>query len=491
METAAELAAPAGLTEASPATSIAQKQHVVEIPASVLALGSDDIKHFQETMPEPCSRPTESFLECLNDILISWIRQDNAVDIAAPLGSFLHASLERIIVSSQIGLSDSPKATSAGVFDSMLDQVLSESPELFVPFLKAMYTRDVTIAFRLLAFCCSRSDSKSLETALAPYVAFVEAIGGNLTQNIVKDLTLSQQIDDARAQACAFLDKPLPPTSKDEMDAVSATVLFLCPYLFVHMEHPFLSKLMARSEALVQLLLGLVTPTTLNALCIRVATHEFSIFKSRLANIVLSSLQWSSWEQYGMWDLVVVELQAGRSTATEKNMMAAARKVLACVNPKESPETMTGLLKCLIHFRPDTSVLQSVFKLSDAYDAFPLAVLACWMDKFPDVVTDYVRGTLEKAAAMGERSKDPAVADMLRKLDRLQAQHSSRLAADTEAAQSPEIAVLRDEGVAAAMRTVLHRQDGTASASNLPALDAAFSEEEPPPHKKPRLSGDN
>ncbi|KAG7393227.1 Integrator complex subunit 3 [Phytophthora pseudosyringae] len=473
-----------------PAATISPKPYAVDIPESIMALGGDDIKHFQQTMPEPCTRPTESFLECLNDILISWIRQDNAVEIAAPLGSFLYASLERIIVSSRVGLSDSPKATSAGVFDSMLDQVLSESSELFVPFLKAMYSRDVTISYRLLAFCCSRSNSKSPDVALGPYAAFVEAINGNLAQNILKDLTLSQQIDDARAQACAMLGKQVPATvSNDEVDAVSATTLFVSPYLFANMEHPFLSKLMGRSEALVQLLLGLVTPAMLNALCTRVVMREFAIFKNRLANIVLSSLQWTSWEQYGMWDLVVAELQSRRSAAAEKNMMAAARKVLACVNPKESSETMTGLLKCLIHFSPDDSVLQSVFKLPDTYDDFPFAVLACWMDKFPDVVTIQVRSSLENASDL---SKDKALAELVRKLDHLQEIRSRSVSSSgAEASKtSGQIAVLKDEGILAALKKLLHRPADASAATNYHSLRALLFDEEPP-HKKPRLAGDN
>ncbi|GMF13999.1 unnamed protein product [Phytophthora lilii] len=470
------------LAAAAPPAILSQKKPAVDVPESVMALGGDDIKHFLEAMPEPCSRPTESFLECLNDILISWIRQDNAVEIAAPLGSFLHASLERIIVSSRIALSDSPKATSAGVFDSMLDQVLSESPELFVPFLKAMYARDVTISYRLLAFCCSRSDTKSPEVALGPYAALVEAIGSSLAQNILKDLNLSQQIDDARAQACALLGKPSPSSaSKDEMEAVSATALFVCPYLFANMDHPFLAKLMGRSEALVQLLLALVTPAMLNALCTRVVMREFAVFKNRLANIVLSSLQWTSWEQYGMWDLVVAELQSARSAAAEKNMMAAARKVLACVNPKESPETMTGLLKCLIHFSPDTSVLQSVFKLPDTYDDFPFAVLACWVDKFPDVVTSHVRSSLESAGD-ADLSKDKSLAEFIRKVDHLQ-----DLRRRSNGSDATVIAVLKNQSVVSALKKLLHRAD---SSSDFHALRAVLFDEEPP-HKKPRLAGDN
>ncbi|ETL92007.1 hypothetical protein L917_09554 [Phytophthora nicotianae] len=482
VDTSTEMATPNDAT-ALP-TVISPKQPAVEIPDSILVLGRDDIKHFQQSLPVPCTRPTESFLECLNDILISWIRQSNAVEIAAPLGSFLHASLEKIIVSSRIALSDAPKATSAGVFDSMLDQVLSESSELFVPFLKAMYARDVTISYRLLAFCCSRSDSKSPDVALGPYATFVDAIGGNVAQNILKDLNLSQQIDDARVQACALMDKQLPPAvSNDEMDAVSATALVVCPYLFANMKHPFLSKLMGRGEALVQLLLGLVTPAMLNALCTRVVMREFAMFKSRLANIVLSSLQWTSWEQYGMWDLVVAELQSGRSATAEKTMMAAARKMLACVNPKESPETMTGLLKCLIHFSPDASVLQSVFKLPETYEDFPFALLACWMDKFPDVVTSHVRSSLENA---DDLDKDKALAELVRKLDHLQDLRSRNVAANSAEEQ---IAVLKDEKVLSALKNLLHRP-ADAPATNYHTLRALLFDEEPP-HKKQRLAGDN
>ncbi|KAI9987768.1 hypothetical protein PInf_023812 [Phytophthora infestans] len=456
-DTTTEMATPSDATALPTVTS--PKQPTLEIPDSILALGRGDIKHFQQILPEPCTRPTESFLECLNDILISWIRQSNAVEIAAPLGSFLYASLERIIVSSRIALNDSPKATCAGVLDSMLDQVLSESWELFVP------------------------GSKPPDVALGPYAAFVEAIGGNLAQNILKDLNLSQQIDDARVQACALLNKQLPPAApKDEMDAVSATALVVCPYLFANMKHPSLSKLMGRSEALVQLLLGLVTPAMLNALCTRVVMREFAVFKSRLANIVLSSLQWTSWEQYGMWDLVVAELQSGRSATAEKTMMAAARKVLACVNPKESPETMTGLLKCLIHFSPDESVLQSVFKLPDSYDDFPFAVLACWMDKFPDVVTGHVRSSLEN---VDDLSKDKTIAELVRKLNHLQDLHNRSVSSS-----DGQIAVLKDEYVLTALKKLLHRPADASEATDYQTLREILFDEEPP-HKKPRLAEEN
>ncbi|RQM18042.1 hypothetical protein DD237_001879 [Peronospora effusa] len=471
------------LASTAPATIISHKQPVVDIPECIIALGSDDIKHFQQSMPEPCSRPTESFLECLNDILISWIRQDNVVEVAAPMGSFLHASLERIIVSSRIALSDSPKVTSAGVFNLMLDQVVSEAVDIYVPFLKAMYARDVTISYRLLVFCCSRSSGKSPEVALGPYAAFIDAIGGDMTEHILKDLNLSQQIDDARAQACALLDKPMSVVgvSKNEMDALSATALFVCPYLFANMQHPFFSKLMTRSEALVQVLLGLVTPAMLNALCTRVVMCEFAIFKSRLANIVLSSLQWTSWEQYAMWDLVLAELQSGRSAIAEKNMMAAARKVLVCVNPKETPETMTGLLKCLIHFSPDDSVLQSVFKLSDAYDDFPFAVLTCWMEKFPDVVTTFVRTSLESIND-SDLFKDKTLSELVRKLDRLQELRSRN---DT----SEVIAVLQDESIISLLKKLLHQHcptDALSVVDTYQALRTVLFDEEPP-YKKTRL----
>lgn len=430
-EPSAEMSAPSVLIDASALGSA----KATNVPASLLVLGSEDFKNFQEMIPEPGSRPTEGFLECLNDILISWIRQPNAVDLAAPLGSYLHASLEKIIVSSKISLSDSPKATCAGVFDSMLDQVLSEPQEVFVPFLQAMYARDITISFRLLAFCCSRSgeSSKSVDTVLAPYVAFLDAIGGNLTQNVAKDLTLSQHIDDARALACSLVGTSATKASaaKDEVGAVEATVLFITPFLFAHMNHPSLGKLMARSETLVQLLLGFATPLMLHSLCTRLLLQEFAIFRHRLANVLLSSLQWTSWEQFGMWDLVLAEVQASHassSSSTEKNFMAAARKVLACINPKDNAETMNGLLKCLVHFKPDASVLQCIFKLSAAYEDFPLALLSCWIDKFPDVVRGYVVMVLKTA---GDNSSTKDVEEVLRKLERIQSRRAVHHVAGT------------------------------------------------------------
>ncbi|KAI9909478.1 hypothetical protein PsorP6_015202 [Peronosclerospora sorghi] len=80
-----------------------------------------------------------------------------------------------------------------------------------------------------------------------------------------------------------------------------------------------------------------------------------------------------------MWDLVIAELQSGCSATAEQGMMAAARKVLACVSPRETPETRTRLLKCLIHFCPDGSMLHNVLKILDAYDDFSFAIRTCWM----------------------------------------------------------------------------------------------------------------
>ncbi|CEG44698.1 Uncharacterized conserved protein [Plasmopara halstedii] len=477
VDSATELATSNDTTSLLPA--IFSKQVAVDIPEGILPLGRDDILHFQQTIPDPFTSPSENFMEYLNDILISWTRQSNAVIIAAPLGMFLHASLEQLIVSSRIAFSNAPDIPSLGVFDLILDQVLSESPELYVPFLKAMHARDVTISYRLLAFCCSRGNSKSLDVALAPYAAFCESIGGNMAQNLLKDLNLSQQVDDARSQACALLnDQYTLSESKDELDAVSGTALILCPYLFANMEHPILSKLMARSEGLVRLLLGIVTPSMLNALCTRVIMREFAIFKNRLANIVLSSLQWTSWEQYGMWDLVLAELLSGQSAAAEQTMMAATRKVLACVNPKENAETMTGLLKCLIHFCPDVSVLQSIFKLPDTYDDFPFAVLVCWMEKFPEVVTDYVRSSLENS---GNILNSKPLAELVRKLDHLQNLRNRSFSSE----QSGRIAVLKDETICVALKKLLH-QSGDAS-SSFRALNALLLDKEPP-NKKMRLN---
>lgn len=467
-------------------------KHPIDPPALVLELGRDDIKQFQDMMPEPCSRPTEGFLECLNDILISWIRHEKAAEIAAPLGEFVHSSLDRIILSSRISVTDSPKVTCGGIFDSILDQVISEPKELFVPFLKAMMERDVTISFRLLTFCCSRSLEKSPDAALAPYAAFVEALGSNVTQSIMKDLALAQQVDDARAHACAALDRTLPANGLiDEMDAVSAVVLVVAPYLFAHMEHSHLTKLASRSETLVQLVLVLSTPSTLNELCTRVTLGEFAVFRDRLANTLLSSLQWSSWEQYALWDLVVAEVQSSylSSSASEAQFTTASRKVLACVNPKEHTETMLGLLKCLPLFQPEASILQSVWKLSDAYGDFPLAVLACWIDRFLDIVAGDVQSRLGNA---GESNlTDPVAVAMLGKLDRLQARrHLQRAAGSAAKSSDSELTLLQNASVAGALRRLLEYGDCARAKSEWPALAAALLTDDEPPAKKQRIADD-
>ncbi|TMW62991.1 hypothetical protein Poli38472_005609 [Pythium oligandrum] len=469
-----------------------------DVPPSLLVLGHEEFRSLQETMPEPCSRPTERFLESLNDILISWIRQDNAIELASPLGSFLYSSLERIILSSKISMSEAPKATCAGVFDSMLDQVLSESPDLFLPFLQAMYARDVSIGFRILVFCCSHSENKGVETALSAYLAFVDAIGSNLPEQVMKDLTLCQHIDDARAHAIALLEKTSSDTSgpKDEMAAVDAAVLHILPYLFRHLDHPSLSKLLGRNEALIQLLLSSATPLTFQTICSRVVLQEFSILKNRLGSVLLASLSWSSWEQFVLWDLVIAEVQASHSPAAVKSLMTAARRVLACANPDQHVETLNGLLKCLLHFSPDASMLQTVFKLRDTFDEFALAVLSSWIDKFPEVVKNYMLVILQTG---NESTKD--VDEILHKLEHLQRKRGSHT-----------LSLLTDDVILSALRQIVQAQTYPTLAgflvappapatppqdmsspppppSSLSSPSTALGEE--PPTKKQRLLGDN
>ncbi|DBA03494.1 TPA: hypothetical protein N0F65_011395 [Lagenidium giganteum] len=450
------------------------------IPPKLAVLGADDFKNFQEMMPDPCTRPTEGFLESLNDILISWIRQSNALELAAPLGSFLHEALERIIVTSRVRISDTPKATCAGVLDSILDQVLSEPKDLYVPFLMGIHRRDSTIGFRLLAFCVTRSGTKPIETALAPYLALMEEIGGSLQASVPKDISLSQHIDDARIQACALLGKTATKAvndgDNDEASAVYVSTQSIIPYLLQNLDHSVLAPLQARCETLIQLLLSIATPSALNNLCSRIVLQEFALLQHRMANVLLSSLQWSSWEQYALWDLVVSEIQASNSPALTKNFMAAARKVLACVDPAEQTEAMNGLLKCLIHFSPDAAVLQCIFKLSPQYGTFPCAVLSCWMDKFPEVVKNYVLVIFQTAS---DGVKD--VREILAKLEQL---HALRAAAHVR-----ELALLKDDALVSTLRKLL-QQDSFAR--EFPSLTAAVSDDtsstEGPQLKKQRVA---
>ncbi|GLD95230.1 hypothetical protein PINS_up003872 [Pythium insidiosum] len=466
----------------------------IEIPPSLLVLGHEDFKSFQEMMPEPCTRPTEGFLESLNDILISWIRQDNAVALAPGLGAFLYASLERMVVSSKISMSDVPKATCASVFDSMLDQVLSEQQDLFVPFLQAMHSKDVSMGFRLLAFCCSRHDGKSVEATLSPYVAFVEAIGGNFAHNVLKDLSLSQHIDDARAQAIALLGKNENSHSpvKDEVGAVEAAVLYILPYLFRNLDHPSLAQLQSRGDGLTQLFVSLLTPTTFQTIAARIMLHEFSVVKNRLPSVLLSSLAWSSWEQYVIWDIVIVEIQSTNLPTAVKNVMAAARKVLACMQPEEHVESMNGLLKCLVQFSPDASMLQTTFKLSGAFDEFALAVLSNWIDRCPEVVKNYMLVILQTG---NESTKD--VNEILHKLEQLQSRRGSHT-----------LSILKDEAILSALRKIVQSQSfptissflvtspmaaatATAASSSSSSSSSSSASGLDPPTKKQRLLGDN
>jgi hypothetical protein len=170
-----------------------------------------------------------------------------------------------------------------------------------------------------------------------------------------------------------------------------------------------------------------------------------------------------------LWDLVIVETQAANSAAAVKGVMGAARKVLACVNPEEHAETINGLLKCLVHFTPDASMLQTMFKLQSPHDEFALAVLSNWVDKSTDAVKNYMLVILQTGSDM---SKDvDEILLMLEKLQRRRGGHT--------------VTLLKDEAVLSALRGVVKASEFPTLASFvvLPTLPST-----PPPPAPPSPS---
>ncbi|RHY81498.1 hypothetical protein DYB31_013432, partial [Aphanomyces astaci] len=188
--------------------------------------------------------------------------------------------------------------------------------------------------------------------------------------------------------------------------AVATTCLGVVPYLLEHAP----VACMPRLDALIRSLVSVAPPAVVAKLSMRLLLSEFSIFKDQTATVLLSSLHWNSWEQWGVWELLSAEWQAKHH---DKATVAALRKVLACLDPQTHGEALSGILRLLLQICPDMALLQCVLKLSDAFDPFPSSVLAIWSDKWLSSVQPLVVGLLHD-------TKDAAV-DVRRQLSKLPA----------------------------------------------------------------------
>ncbi|RHY13564.1 hypothetical protein DYB25_007942, partial [Aphanomyces astaci] len=272
--------------------------------------------------------------------------------------------------------------TTTSVPQFVLDQCLQRPPQLYLPLLHGMYKQDSVLSSRLLAHCCVHNN-------LTPYIAFCDVVGlPDVPAAILQDIGLCVHVDEACALACSLLQVPYAGNV-----AVATTCLGVVPYLLEHAP----VACMPRLDALIRSLVSVAPPAVVAKLSMRLLLSEFSIFKDQTATVLLSSLHWNSWEQWGVWELLSAEWQAKHHDK----------------DPQTHGEALSGILRLLLQICPDMALLQCVLKLSDAFDPFPSSVLAIWSDKWLSSVQPLVVGLLHD-------TKDAAV-DVRRQLSKLPA----------------------------------------------------------------------
>ncbi|RHY04974.1 hypothetical protein DYB36_009525, partial [Aphanomyces astaci] len=173
-------------------------------------------------------------------------------------------------------------------------QVFRE-PMLALQLVQGMYKQDSVLSSRLLAHCCVHNN-------LTPYIAFCDMVGlPDVPAAILQDIGLCVHVDQACALACSLLQVPYAGNV-----AVATTCLGVVPYLLEHAP----VACMPRLDALIRSLVSVAPPAVVAKLSMRLLLSEFSIFKDQTATVLLSSLHWNSWEQWGVWELLSAEWQA-------------------------------------------------------------------------------------------------------------------------------------------------------------------------------------
>ncbi|CAK4748072.1 unnamed protein product [Aphanomyces euteiches] len=406
-----------------------QKLPIDTNPATVvipetLASFRDQIASLQQSQSE-----VDKLIPALSVIFTAWSHLPNAIAISGELGGLLYKCLEKSFL------------TTTTLPHYVLDQCLQRPPQLYLPLLHGMYKQDSVLSARLLTYCCVHEN-------LQPYVLFCEVLGvGDIPQAVLQDVPYAG-------------------------NAVESTCLRTVPYLFQHAPPAYLP----RTDSLVRALVGVATPNILSTLSMRLVLKEFAIFCDQTTTVLLSSLQWNSWEQTSVWELLAAEWEAKRK---DKATVAALRKVLACLDPHVHGEALSGILRLLLQCTPDVSLLHCILKLSDTFDPFPSryslafhinpnghrSVLSIWIEKCFSTMQSFV-------VVMLQEPKDAS--DVCRQLNKL-----------------PENALVTDPDIRKAIQGYLNDQ-GTSGADLFPALSALVLTDDaqppqPPPAKKPRV----
>ncbi|CAK4962636.1 unnamed protein product [Aphanomyces euteiches] len=411
-----------------------QKLPIDTNPATVvipetLASFRDQIASLQQSQSE-----VDKLIPALSVIFTAWSHLPNAIAISGELGGLLYKCLEKSFL------------TTTTLPHYVLDQCLQRPPQLYLPLLHGMYKQDSVLSARLLTYCCVHEN-------LQPYLLFCEVLGvGDIPQAVLQDVSLCAHLDEACALACSLLQVPY------AGNAVESTCLRTVPYLFQHAPPAYLP----RTDSLVRALVGVATPNILSTLSMRLVLKEFAIFCDQTTTVLLSSLQWNSWEQTSVWELLAAEWEAKRK---DKATVAALRKVLACLDPHVHGEALSGILRLLLQCTPDVSLLHCILKLSDTFDPFPSSVLSMWIEKCFSTMQSFV-------VVMLQEPKDAS--DVCRQLNKL-----------------PENALVTDPDIRKAIQGYLNDQ-GTSGADLFPALSALVLTDDaqppqPPPAKKPRV----
>ncbi|ETV68564.1 hypothetical protein, variant [Aphanomyces astaci] len=332
------------LDDTHPSTPSPDRSHPLKTRADVAALAfPESLQVFREPMLalQLVQSDVDKVIPALSHVFVLWSDLANAVAVSLELGSLVYKCLERSFL------------TTTSVPQFVLDQCLQRPPHLHLPLLHGMYKQDSVLSSRLLAHCCVHNN-------LTPYIAFCDMVGlPDVPAAILQDIGLCVHVDQACALACSLLQVPYAGNV-----AVATTCLGVVPYL---LEHAPLAC-MPRLDALIRSLVSVAPPVVVAKLSMRLLLSEFSIFKDQTATVLLSSLHWNSWEQWGVWELLSAEWQAKHH---DKATVAALRKVLACLDPQTHGEALSGILRLLLQICPDMALLQCVLKLSDAFDPFP------------------------------------------------------------------------------------------------------------------------
>ena len=351
----------------------------------------------------------------IKDFLQAWAGLPNAQDTTAEAGTFLSRVFDATWCSQDWSpWSEKAASCSCQVFFDVATAATQQiQHNAYAPLISKLQKWDQTLCLKLLMYSVKLLDTLDKQEAFTLYFAVARHAKKDQSQVIIADICQSPNLDMAYAIMGASSDEAVEDAEKAVEVIIDRVIPALCDRF---------PKLVTGKEAILRFVTYYATPRLMQSLVYRVSLMQFSLLGTRGSQVLLTSLNWESYAQSNLWELAVCELGGvSQHVASNSDLVALWRKLLACIDPTDNPEALRGLYRMLSYRAPDPALLDYLVRLPERFELFPEFVMNTWCNMFPDAMINCILQSLTGSVNTdNEIASEQTISKLLTRLNALQ-----------------------------------------------------------------------